>query len=75
MRIGRARLDELSAADRATIRRWYRTLRIAIYAPQSSEYAKDGMFQGAYGLGREEVRDLLGKIAIEVDWHIYMGSK
>jgi hypothetical protein len=73
----RFRLTELdlSAADRCAARRQYRTLRIAQYAPQTSPFARDGMYQGHYGMGRDQAKAFIRGFYEEVSWREYVGSK
>lgn len=68
-------LYELEAADRCTIRRWYKALRIAIYAPQSYTGPDRESYQGCYGMERQEAKGLLAYVAQQVDWAFYLGSK
>lgn len=66
-------LYELDLADRCAMRRQYRTLRLVIYAPQSSGYTP--MLQGCYGLSREEAKVILREFYTQIDWNLYIGSK
>lgn len=66
---------ELDLIDRCIIRRWYRIIRIVMYAPQSSPYAATGMCQGFYGKSRAEAKEWLMSIAHEISWLNYLGSK
>lgn len=81
MRIKAGNLDgmvvlwELSERDRAVLRRHYRVLRMAIYAPQGTPWAERGMCQGWYGLSREEAKAKLVSYWAEVDEAYYIGSK
>ena len=75
MKIGRAILWDLDLRERVAVRRQYRTLRIAIYAPQSSEHATNGMLQGFYGMTRHEAKVFLMKFYVEIAAHRYLGSK
>lgn len=68
-------LLDLDLADRCAVRRQYRILRIAIYAPQSSEYAVNGMYQGCYGMDREQAKQALWAFYSEVSYAAYLGSK
>lgn len=66
---------DLDAPDRCAMRRQYRSLRLVMYAPQSSPYAANGMCQGWYGKSRDEAREFLAALYKEVAWHNYVGSK
>jgi hypothetical protein len=66
---------ELSVADKCAARRQYRTLRIAMYVSQSSPYSEKGMYQGCYGMDREEAKQFIYKFYCELAWHDYLGSK
>ena len=66
---------ELDLADRCAARRQYRSIRIVMYAPQSSPYAANGMCQGWYGKSREEAKRFIYDFYQEVAWLEYLGSK
>jgi len=66
---------ELDAADRCAARRQYRTLRIAVYAPQSYTGPDRQSYQGCYGMERDEARDFIAAFYREVSWKSYLGSK
>lgn len=66
---------DLDPIDTAAARRHYRILRIAIYAPQRSIYAHDTMYQGCYGLSREEAKQFIADFYDEVSHRAYLGSK
>jgi len=68
-------LTDLSWTDRCACRRQYRTLRIAMYAPQDSPYANNGMYQGCYGLSRTEARQYLVAFYREVSHMTYLSEK
>jgi hypothetical protein len=74
---GRVNLFEsdLSVADKCAARRQYRTLRLAMYAPQSSEYAVNGMYQGCYGHDRDGAREIIRNYYTTLSWLTYLGSK
>ncbi len=66
---------DLTLADRAACRRQYRTLRIAMYAPTTSPHGRLGVYQGSYGMTREEAKNFLMDFYREVSWHQYIGEK
>ena len=68
-------LTDLSWPDRCACRRHYRILRIAMYAPQNSPYAKHGMYQGCYGMHRVDARRFLRDFYNEISQMSYIGSK
>lgn len=67
--------SDLSLADRCAARRQYRTFRLAMYAPQSSEYAKSGMYQGCNGFSRPVAKRIIGEFYRDLSWHTYIGEK
>jgi hypothetical protein len=73
-RVRLAHLD-LDERERCAIRRHYRDLRLAIYAPQSSEYAWNGMYQGCYGMDRDEAKVFLWDYWTTIADHVYLGTK
>lgn len=74
VRVWLDRMD-LDQADRCYARRAYRILRIAVYAPQSSPHARHGMYQGCYGMDRDEAATFVRDFFAEVAWTTYLGSK
>jgi hypothetical protein len=66
---------DLDLAERCAARRQYRILRIALYAPQCSEYSRTGMFQGAYGMTRDDAKKRIMDYYLDVSWYTYLGSK
>lgn len=68
-------MEDLNLADRCAMRRQYRDLRIAIYAPQSYTGPDRESYQGCYGMSRERAKEFLIRFYREVAWHQYLGSK
>jgi hypothetical protein len=64
---------DLDLEDRCAARRQYRTLRLVIYAPQSS--GRGEMYQGCYGMSREDAKRFLRQFYLQVSWYTYLGSK
>lgn len=79
MKIGIHNYDDIDPEDRAALRRFYRKVRIAVYA--NSEYLAEGpqppesCYQGCYGMDRGAAREWIEKIADELNWLTYLGSK
>lgn len=72
---GTAELWDLEPIDRIAMRSQYRRLRMVIYAPQSSDYATNGMCQGHYGMDRDEAKRFLHEFYSEVSMSTYEWSK
>lgn len=68
-------MTDLDPVDRCAMRRHYRDLRIAVYAPQSYTGPDRQSYQGCYGMGRTEAKEFLAKHYGELAWHQYLGSK
>lgn len=69
------RMLDLDLEDRCAARRQYRTLRIAMYAPQSYTRPDRPSYQGCYGMDRDEAKKFLSDFYKVVSWKTYMGSK
>ena len=75
MRINDRTFHDLRLVDRIAMRSQYRRLRMALYAPQSSEYATNGMYQGHYGMPRHEAKGFLSDFYSEVSMSTYESEK
>ena len=66
---------DLSVEDKCAARRQYRTLRLTMYAPQSSPYAKNGMSQGHCGYSRNAAKEVVSQYYRTISWLSYLGTK
>lgn len=74
IRMNLSELD-LDVTERCAARRQYRSLRIAVYAPQSYTGPDHPSCQGFYGMSRHDARNFIGKFYRELAWLMYLGSK
>lgn len=75
MKIGDHTYWDLTSEDEAAIRRFYRTVRIAVYANQAYTGPDRTCYQGCYGMSRDEAKRWIEPFAAKLSELTYLGSK